>query len=606
MPNDYEQNQHSIISDTTIISEQNIVNQKNEPAYIAYALGGILVTMTILLSMTKIIDDDVFWHLATGRWMCEHYAIPDHDIFGIITFNQLWYPLEWGWSVLTYVLSTIGGVFALQLLTVVIWATIAILMITPLRKMRIATIISAAFTSIAIIVASGRMAARPQLITVLGLSLVMYIVLLEIFSEDKQSRRLYILPIIFLVWTNMHPGVLAGIVIVLLFLFSECVVFMIRKKRRHQSVLPTNEHFIKKLSIVSTLCVGAILVNPHGIGSFTYMAEHAQMNFLSAITEWTPTLQVNENSVTLWLYKFLLIIGSLNLWHSLRKRNPFFGLLYIVFALYSLRAVHFVADFAVVLAPITAVALSQILQASPSALRRALLHRGIVILFAVVLLYVCWYIPHDSLQAEIRPGVRFGFGIDSTRFPLHAIDFVKHEHIRGRPFNQFNVGGLLIWTVPEEKNFIDSRDLNDWIAKEYSIIMNMQPGFKQRFTGYGIDYVILHLPDLRGEPSEMNATPIPYLSTLTDEWKLVYWDDVSFVYVKNISKFRVVIEKFEYRVLHPYLFVFRATEFDSLRKAQPDLFLQEVRRKISEEPNGKIIRFITHEVGFPVSPDSSH
>ncbi|MEZ4823340.1 MAG: hypothetical protein R2942_13430 [Ignavibacteria bacterium] len=64
----------------------------------------------ILLTSFKITgDDDVFWHLATGRYIVETQHVPSTDIFGFVTEGQEWMPFEWGWDVITYGLFNIGG-----------------------------------------------------------------------------------------------------------------------------------------------------------------------------------------------------------------------------------------------------------------------------------------------------------------------------------------------------------------------------------------------------------------------------------------------------------------------------------------------------------------
>ena len=60
--------------------------------------------ITILTTFKLFLDDDVFWHLATGRFIVQNGYIPSTDVFGFITAGTKWIPFEWGWDVLTYLI----------------------------------------------------------------------------------------------------------------------------------------------------------------------------------------------------------------------------------------------------------------------------------------------------------------------------------------------------------------------------------------------------------------------------------------------------------------------------------------------------------------------
>src|SRR5206468_121412 len=126
--------------------------------------------------------------------------------------------------------------------------------------------------------------------------------------------------------------------------------------------------------------------------------------------------------------------------------------------------------------------------------------------------------------------------------------FLADHGIRGNAFNQLEIGGLLLWTQPGEKNFIDSRNLSDSLGREYYSLLLMQSGFEEKLNHYGVDYMVFHPFDLLTSPQIMKLTLISYCSTHRDTWKLVYWDDHSMLYLKDVPKFREVIDKYEYKL----------------------------------------------------------
>ena len=110
-------------------------------------------------------------------------------------------------------------------------------------------------------------------------------------------------------------------------------------------------------------------------------------------------------------------------------------------------------------------------------------------------------------------------------------------------FNHFGTGGYFIWSFPGKQNFIDSRNLNDSLFFEYYDILNKRPGFEKKLVDYGIDYAIYLAPDLVRQPNEMETSIISYFCTSPD-WKLIFWDDKSFLWVKNEPKFQDLINVF--------------------------------------------------------------
>ena len=85
---------------------------------------------------------------------------------------------------------------------------------------------------------------------------------------------------------------------------------------------------------------------------------------------------------------------------------------------------------------------------------------------------------------------------------------------------------------------------------------------------------------------------LAHLSTDSSEWKLVYWDDRSFLFVKNIPKFKDIISQFEYKFVSPYNFLFEQKTLNEKYISDRLAVTGELRRKLIEEPDGKIINDI--------------
>ena len=103
---------------------------------------------------------------------------------------------------------------------------------------------------------------------------------------------------------------------------------------------------------------------------------------------------------------------------------------------------------------------------------------------------------------------------------------------------------------------------------------------------------MLSYPNLVGAPQDMNKTIAGYLSIKSNEWKLVYWDDASMIFVKNIPKFEQIISKYEYKYISPFNYIFNKKLIDNALKNDKQTVENEFKRKLDTEPQGEIINYI--------------
>jgi hypothetical protein len=57
---------------------------------------------------------DSFWHLATGRWIVEHGALPLTDPFAVASDRIPWINGEWLFQLIAYAIHALGGLAALS------------------------------------------------------------------------------------------------------------------------------------------------------------------------------------------------------------------------------------------------------------------------------------------------------------------------------------------------------------------------------------------------------------------------------------------------------------------------------------------------------------
>src|SRR5690348_10092236 len=58
-------------------------------------LGIVMIPAVLGSSQTIFNDGDVSWHIATGRWILSHGAIPKAEPFSFTWAGRPWVPIEW-------------------------------------------------------------------------------------------------------------------------------------------------------------------------------------------------------------------------------------------------------------------------------------------------------------------------------------------------------------------------------------------------------------------------------------------------------------------------------------------------------------------------------
>ena len=86
------------------------------------ALLAALGVLALRAALGDVTGEDLWWHLATGRFIIEHGAIPTRDVFSWTHPGARWVNQEWLAQVLFFELLDRGGGNALALFKVVLAA----------------------------------------------------------------------------------------------------------------------------------------------------------------------------------------------------------------------------------------------------------------------------------------------------------------------------------------------------------------------------------------------------------------------------------------------------------------------------------------------------
>lgn len=407
-------------------------------------------------------DPDIYWHLASARWMVEHGELLTRDPFSSTALGEPYSVGQWLGQLVwyaAYLADGWQGIAVLRASTVALLAFFAARVVLLVQS-RPAFALLPLLAALAI--SKTTWTDRPQLFTQALAATFLFLLLRAHLGGG--TRAVWLLPPLLLLWTNLHGGYALGLVLVGLFLAAALA------ERRPQA---------RTLFAVLVLGAGASALNPEAFGALG-AAGHAASPPRFIAEELPPDLFSPQGLAfgALFLAAFasaLVAPGRDRLWPILLVPLIWLGLSgqrHLPLAALPLAA--FVAAGVPraigTLWPRLAIAE---LRAPRVRAARAF---ALVLLVAIACL-------GPARAAPLQP--------DVSAYPAGAL-----AALRAAPrelLNEYDWGGFLIWNAPEHPVFVDGRlflylpeVLDDWRRA-----VELRPSFREVLERHRIEAVLL-------------------------------------------------------------------------------------------------------------------
>jgi hypothetical protein len=445
---------------------------------------------------------DLWWHIAGGQWIVEHGAVRAPDPFSYTTAGRYWLNDSWLSDVLLYLWAHAFGLESLAywkwLVIVAAWLILFRLLVR-LAGDRLASWVVATF---GLAVAAPFLDVRPQLYALVG-----WVLVLDATLGRPRPRPW--LPIVFLIWANLHASFVLG-------LLTLPVVLLPSVQRR--------EHRRWSL-ILAAVCVGVTLINPHGGMTVLRPFEHAfdPTSPIHMQAEWLPPFE--PGGLRSWLYPCAIgafVAATLVvLTDAERRRSPdawvATALGAMVLAM-SLRSRRFVPLFGMGQTLVLALALSRL----GLFLRRRI--PPIVPALGALVLAGAWLAPYPKNSSA------FQYLTAEYEFPIETLNFVNANGLSGNVFAYYRWGGYVdLRTQGRLKVFIDGRAETayaDHTYSDYLTVLDRKPGWIDVIEKSGADFVLWP----RWQEKDL-LTGLLH----TGRWRSLYRDSVSQLLVRSTT-----------------------------------------------------------------------
>lgn len=354
-----------------------------------------------------IIDPDFGWHLAAGQYYWAH-GIPTHDIFTFSAQHFPWINHEWLSDMVLAATHHLGGYTLVALLYAAVW-TIALWLVA--RRCRLSAIVLV-----------GAITCLPFAgVRAIAWTVLCTAILYELFRASRRTH--WLIPFLMLAWANLHGGFIVGLAYIAYRLVAR----------------PS-----WRLAVIMAVSVLATAVTPYGAAIYVEIIRTLGDSSLHGrISEWQSLAFSIEVALLAAVWATCRYCYTRSVWRTVLA----FPMFLIIGTVMSVRNVPILVVFTVAdvvhmmaVVPLPWAHIRERLQAI----------RPLMIALALIIVsfggYLMW---RDLMDVRV---------VAESRYPREIAQSLQAGVCsHGNLYNDYNIGGYLIWRAPRQKVYIDGR-----------------------------------------------------------------------------------------------------------------------------------------------------
>ncbi|MEZ4591219.1 MAG: hypothetical protein R3D55_08755 [Chloroflexota bacterium] len=495
------------------------------------------------MAVRETLDPDMWWHLRTGEFILQN-GIPAQDVFTFTVPQNVWVTHEWLSQLIMWLVYLPGGLPGLILFFAALIAlTYWLLYLACDGRPYLAAflVLLSAITSAIV------WGVRPQIFNLLFTAV--FVLIVERVKDGKwRPRTLWWLPLLTLIWANLHSGYLLGVVLLGTYAVGDWAQRWLATPTDRTLPQPA----IYQLFGVTLASFLAAAVNPSGVELWIYPFLTLGSGAMQAyILEWHSP---DFHQTYFWPFAGMLALGVLS-WVFNKNDAAAAGvpavppggavaqdaltpatakvavtitdlLLFLGTGAAGLLSARHIPLFAIVATPIIVRHWLAALDLDPKGLiggtginqQEKPLGSGlfavlnwVILLVAVGTAVLYTFTKIDNNQTAI-----------AAQYPVAAVDYLEASGLdEARGYNSYNWGGYLIWRgVPV---FVDGRAdvYGDPFLLRYRETYDVLPTWQEPLDEYDVDYVLME-----------RGTPLTTVLAVSPNWTEVYADDLAQIFVR--------------------------------------------------------------------------
>jgi len=521
-------------------------NRTKSPNSFIFIGSVVVFAWMFLFNIRPIEDPDIWWHLASGRWMTTHHLVPKVDVFSLTAQGTPWIDSYWLQEIGLYLLVHITGLSGLIVVKSLFVACFVFFAGGICLDEKISWSIRGAGIVWIFLACQPRgfgWEEKASYVTLAFMALLFWRLRLKKGIFSGQFYRTW--PILFLIWANMHRGFILGLVFLGVHIIEKWVRI---EKDRYEA------------TGWGILCAAVTLINPWGYRIYKMGWQDYHLSpALIAGWDQTPFFHLE-------MFWFTLVIFWMFVAWSFWTHRPL-GIGFLVSSLIltrlSTRYASFYPYFVIWAVP-------WILSEGKNLLSRFGHTKIVLAILGVVVLS----------SFSLKPA----FGINARAFPLDAVEFLQDHHFRFPFFHDYEWGGFYLWELEgSPPDLIDGRyPAVQGYQRLYPRIQEAMHGTPENFHLF-LENLHIHCALVKFPKATMSPSPLaPYFPR--KDWALIYWDDVALFFVERKPEFQTFIKTYEFQRIEPYTDPSYWLQSRNATPLEKDMLLQEAVRNVKEHP----------------------
>jgi hypothetical protein len=510
-------------------------------------------------------DTDLWYHLTAGRYILAHRALPHESFFSFISPPRPFVDYYWAFQACIAALYEWAGYHGVIVFRALIYAATALLSLRLLVKGQRGRGPLAWFAFLgacyAVMLVPRALVVRPHLFTYL------FIVLLLSLLELR-SRRTWLLPVLGVLWCNLHGVTYPVLWLILGAYAAEEIVRYVQGRRQRRRV----SHPFPWVLLAS---MAAVFVTPHRLrflqvpftpttGASQYISELRPLHLPDILSISVQTLM--PSYFTLFnIILFAVLVAAI----ASCARRPFrisHLLLALGGAVLLFRGNRFMYEFILLSLPL--------LRANPLIRSTHLTipsPKPLYFLGVTVLLVLPLNVTMQSFST--RPA----YPVSRMGLPYGVATFLAKAEAGGTVLNDPNNGGFLQWALyPKYRIFMDMQVPFLFSDEDIYFAQNMftQPGTLERvLTRYHPSFLTVPLP----------LSDFPGLIKEFPDYVPVFFDDQEALYVDK-RRYPAIAQAHELKALRPFELYQQNLKAAVADERQRPLMLAELQRILQTDP----------------------
>ena len=482
----------------------------------------VTVILVFIMAARTPLDSDMWWHLRSGEQTLRDGRPLLVDVFSYTRYGTSWINHSWLSQVGMALLFRLGGFLALGA-AMALLATVS--MVLVLGQCQGPAALKSAAVVLGSVVASTVWGARPQLTSLVLMAATGYLLYLW---KWRREDHLWLLPLLFCLWSNLHGGYALGFLLIGFASAGEILNHILRLP----VAAPVSWRSLGRLALWTGVSLLTVLINPNGFDVWRIPFQTVNVGALQQfISEWSSP-DFHDPLQQGMLVLLFAVFGAAAL--SGRAMDGADLLTVMGFGLLALVARRNFGPFALAAVPVFTRCAAWAVEAwqeraswpawavrlwsgEPAPSRPGAAFRAINLALAGLLIFAALI----KVYSVTYPTLVYAYL--GQLAPARAVAWLEHSPLQGHLLNEYNWGGYLVWAQSRFPVFVDGRtDLfGDEVIGDWIVAVQAGEGWQEILEKWEVSIVMI-------EPGR------PLAAALRESgWQLCYQDDQAVIYTHH-------------------------------------------------------------------------